>query len=230
MEPIVVIAFILASTVLLKIAFSIDTKEVEPLKENKDLEILTNKLPENTQIAKEMLEILGNQTVKVEVSKNSKTSLYIAITNKISIADIKNNYARIQTIAHECLHSVQDRRLLLFNFIFSNIIILYWLTISILTAIHVITNIAIPVFMLLLMATIKLAIRGFLETDAIIKSKYLSKEYMESKNILTEKEIISIIEKYDEINKIAVPFTILRILSASLISIFIYATIALIFQ
>ena len=230
MEPIVVIAFILASTVLLKIAFSIDTKEVEPLKENKDLEILTNKLPENTQIAKEMLEILGNQTVKVEVSKNSKTSLYIAITNKISIADIKNNYARIQTIAHECLHSVQDRRLLLFNFIFSNIIILYWLTISILTAIPVITNIAIPVFVLLLMATIKLAIRGFLETDAIIKSKYLSKEYMESKNILTEKEIISIIEKYDEINKIAVPFTILRILSASLISIFIYATIALIFQ
>lgn len=230
MEPIVVIAFILASTVLLKIAFSIDTKEVEPLKENKDLEILTNKLPENTQIAKEMLEILGNQTVKVEVSKNSKTSLYIAITNKISIADIKNNYARIQTIAHECLHSVQDRRLLLFNFIFSNIIILYWLTISILTAIHVITNIAIPVFVLLLMATIKLAIRGFLETDAIIKSKYLSKEYMESKNILTEKEIISIIEKYDEINKIAVPFTILRILSASLISIFIYATIAVIFQ
>ena len=230
MEPIVVIAFILASTVLLKIAFSIDTKEVEPLKENKDLEILTNKLPENTQIAKEMLEILGNQTVKVEVSKNSKTSLYIAITNKISIADIKNNYARIQTIAHECLHSVQDRRLLLFNFIFSNIIILYWLTISILTAIHVITNIAIPVFVLLLMATIKLAIRGFLETDAIMKSKYLSKEYMESKNILTEKEIISIIEKYDEINKIAVPFTILRILSASLISIFIYATIALIFQ
>lgn len=230
MESIVVIAFILASTVLLKIAFSIDTKEVEPLKENKDLEILTNKLPENTQIAKEMLEILGNQTVKVEVSKNSKTSLYIAITNKISIADIKNNYARIQTIAHECLHSVQDRRLLLFNFIFSNIIILYWLTISILTAIHVITNIAIPVFVLLLMATIKLAIRGFLETDAIIKSKYLSKEYMESKNILTEKEIISIIEKYDEINKIAVPFTILRILSASLISIFIYATIALIFQ
>ncbi len=230
MEPIVVIAFILASTVLLKIAFSVDTKEVEPLKENKDLEILTNKLPENTQIAKEMLEILGNQTVKVEVSKNSKTSLYIAITNKISIADIKNNYARIQTIAHECLHSVQDRRLLLFNFIFSNIIILYWLTISILTAIHVITNIAIPVFVLLLMATIKLAIRGFLETDAIIKSKYLSKEYMESKNILTEKEIISIIEKYDEINKIAVPFTILRILSASLISIFIYATIALIFQ
>ena len=230
MEPIVVIAFILASTVLLKIAFSIDTKEVEPLKENKDLEILTNKLPENTQIAKEMLEILGNQTVKVEVSKNSKTSLYIAITNKISIADIKNNYARIQTIAHECLHSVQDRRLLLFNFIFSNIIILYWLTISILTAIHVITNIAIPVFVLLLMATIKLAIRGFLETDAIIKSKYLSKEYMESKNILTEKEIISIIEKYDEINKIALPFTILRMLSASLISIFIYATIALIFQ
>ncbi len=194
------------------------------------MQTVTDKFPENIEIAKEMLEMLDNKDVKIEEAKDTKTSLYIAITNKISIADLKDNYARIQTIAHECLHSVQDRRLLLFNFIFSNIIILYWLTISILTAIHVITNIAIPVFVLLLMATIKLAIRGFLETDAIIKSKYLSKEYMESKNILTEKEIISIIEKYDEINKIAVPFTILRILSASLISIFIYATIALIFQ
>lgn len=230
MEIICYAILLLLAIILFKFIFKINIKKIKEKQENKELENITDKFPNNIEIAKEMLKMLDNKNVKIEEAKDTGTSLYIAVTNKISIADMKNNYARIQTIAHECLHSVQDRRLLLFNFIFSNIIILYWLTISILTAIHVITNIAIPVFVLLLMATIKLAIRGFLETDAIIKSKYLSKEYMESKNILTEKEIISIIEKYDEINKIAVPFTILRILSASLISIFIYATIALIFQ
>lgn len=230
MEIICYAILLLLAIILFKFIFKINIKKIKEKQANKELENITDKFPNNIEIAKEMLKMLDNKNVKIEEAKDTGTSLYIAVTNKISIADMKNNYARIQTIAHECLHSVQDRRLLLFNFIFSNIIILYWLTISILTAIHVITNIAIPVFVLLLMATIKLAIRGFLETDAIIKSKYLSKEYMESKNILTEKEIISIIEKYDEINKIAVPFTILRILSASLISIFIYATIALIFQ
>ena len=67
-----------------------------------------------------MLEMLDNKDVQIEQAKDTKTSLYIAVTNKISIADLKDNYGRIQTIAHECMHSVQDRRLLLFNFIFSN--------------------------------------------------------------------------------------------------------------
>ena len=65
-----------------------------------------------------MLKMLDNKNVKIEEAKDTGTSLYIAVTNKISIADMKNNYARIQTIAHECIHSCQDRRLLLFNFIF----------------------------------------------------------------------------------------------------------------
>ena len=37
----------------------------------------------------------------ISKAKDTETSLYIAITNKISIADMKNNYARLQTIAHE---------------------------------------------------------------------------------------------------------------------------------
>jgi len=118
---IIVIAILLVTIVLLKYIFKIDIKKVEPLKEDKELEKLTDKFPENVEIAKEMLKMLGNEKVKVEETKSTETSLYIAVTDKISIADMKNNYARIQTIAHECMHSVQDRRLLLFNFIFSNI-------------------------------------------------------------------------------------------------------------
>ncbi len=227
MEAIVVVALMLVSIVLFKFIFKIDFKKIEPLKENKELEELTDKFPENVQVAKEMLEMLGNSKVKIEEAKNTQTSLYIAVTDKISIADMKNNYARIQTIAHECLHSVQDRRLLLFNFIFSNIIILYWLTIAILTITKVIQNTFVPMFVLLLLTTIKFAVRGFLEIDAMTKSRYLAEKYIKSKNIITEKETEQLLERYDEINKLGVPFTIVHILVGSFAGILMYAIISL---
>lgn len=227
MEAIVVVALMLVSIVLFKFIFKIDFKKIEPLKENKELEKLTDKFPENVQVAKEMLEMLENSKVKIEEAKNTQTSLYIAVTDKISIADMKNNYARIQTIAHECLHSVQDRRLLLFNFIFSNIIILYWVIIAILTITKVIQNTFIPMFVLLLLTTIKFAVRGFLEIDAMTKSRYLAEKYIKSKNIITEKETEQLLERYDEINKLGVPFTIVHILVGSFAGILMYAIISL---
>lgn len=228
MESIVVIALILFMIILFKIVFKIDLKKVEPLKENKELQKLTDKFPENVQIAKEILKMLGNETVKIKEAKNTQTSLYIAATDTISIADMKENYARIQTIAHECMHSVQDRRLLLFNFIFSNINILYLLTIIVLTIIGVIQNTALQIIILTMLAIIKFAVRGFLEIDAMTKSKYTAKEYIESKNILTKEEITKIIEKYDEINKLGIPFTVVHILTSSLLGILIYAIISII--
>ena len=228
MEPMFILAIVLVSIVLLKIIFKLDIKKAETLTENKELEKLTDKFPENVEVAKEMLKMLKNEKVKIEEAKNTQTSLYIVVTDKKLIEDNKNNYGRLQTIAHECLHSVQDRRLLLFNFIFSNILILYWLIICILTIANVITNISMPIFALLLMATIKLIVRGFLETDAMTKSKYLAKEYIESKNILTKEETNSLLEKYEEINKQGVPFTLVHILSGSFLGILMYALIALI--
>ena len=59
--------------------------------------------------------------------------MYIAITSTIFIADVKNTFTRVQTIVHECLHSVQNRRTLLFNFIFSNLYFLYFIAVCILT-------------------------------------------------------------------------------------------------
>lgn len=228
MNSLIVLGLVFATIVLFKYVFKIDVKKVEPLKENKELEKLTDKFPENVQIAKEMLTILGNDKVKIEESKNTETSLYIAITNKISIADMKNNYARIQTIAHECMHSIQDRRLLLFNFIFSNIVIIYWIAITILTFTKVIQNTIIHIFILLLFALIKFSVRGFLEIDAMTKSHYLAEKYIKSKNLITEKETENLLAKYDEINKIGVPFIIVRMITGSLIGISIYAIIAMI--
>lgn len=224
---IIAVALILVSIMLFKYVFKIDFKKTENLKEDKELEKLTDKFPDNVQIAKEMLKMLGNEKVKVEQTANTQASLYIAILNKISIADIKNNYSRIITIAHECMHSVQDRRLQLFNFIFSNINILYFITITILTIIGVIQNTMTQIFILTLFAMIKFAVRGFLEIEAIAKSKYLAKEYIESKNLVNKKETESIMEKYDEINKISLPLTVAQLLTTGLIGVLIYAIIGL---
>ncbi len=227
MDAIIVVALVLSSIVLLKYIFKLDIKKVEPLKENKELEKLTDKFPDNVQVAKDILNMLGNNKVKIEEAKDTQTSLYIAVTDKISIADMKNNYARIQTIAHECMHSIQDRRLLLFNFIFSNFSIIYWIVITILTVTRVLQNTTIQFFVLLLITLIKFIVRGYLEIDAMTKSKYTAKEYIESKNILTKDETAALINKYDEINKLGIPFTIVQILLTSLISIFIYALITI---
>ena len=99
-------------------------KLIKEIGEDKNLNELTNVLPENEQIAKEILAKLKNENVKIRTGgASSQTSLYIVASNTIFIANIKNTFTRVQTIAHECIHSVQDKALLWFNFIFSNIYI-----------------------------------------------------------------------------------------------------------
>ena len=228
MEPMFVIASILVTTVLLKYVLKIDFKKAQELNENKELEKITDRFPENKQIAEEMLEMLDNKGVKIEEQKNTKTSLYIALTNKILIADLKNNYARIQTIAHECLHSAQDRKLLLFNFFYSNFVFAFWIVMSILTFLKIITDTSTIIYTLLLLAFIKMIIRNYLETEAITKSKYLAEKYIDKKKIVSKEEKEKLLEQYEEINKIQIPYTIVRISLTSFIEIMVYAVIAII--
>lgn len=228
MNSIFYVAVILATIVALKNIFKLDFKEAKKLDENKELEKLTDRFPDNIQIAQEMLEMLNNKNVKIEEMKNTSTSLYIAVTNKIQIADMKNNYARIQTIAHECIHSVQDRRLLIFNFIFSNFIMLYWIIITILTITNKIQNIEPQMFIMLLFITIKIVVRGYLETDAMTKSTFLAEKYIKQKNILKEEQIENLLTEYKKINKIGIPYTIVHILTSSLLWLLLYAILNII--
>ncbi len=141
---------------------------------------------------------------------------------------MKNNYARIQTIAHEVLHSCQDRNLLLFNFFFSNINMIYFFVISILTAFKVINNQMLQIAILMLFTLIQFSIRSFLEIDAMTRAKFLAKEYMEKKKLCTDKEKEQLIEGYNEINKIAVPFVVDNLLTSGLIRVLVYAIISVI--
>lgn len=228
MENYICLVFCISTIILFKIIFKISLKKAKALEENKDMQKITDKFPENIEIAKEMLEMLDNKDVQIEQGKNTRTSLYIAVTNKISIADLKDNYGRIQTIAHECLHSVQDRTLLMFNFIFSNISIIYFIVITILSICNIIKNNMLQVFILLLFTFIQFVIRAFLEIDAMTKSKYLAKEYIEKKNLCTKKETEELINEYDKINKLGIPFTLDYLIANSLLRLSIYIIIAII--
>lgn len=214
--------------VLLTFIFKINVKKAKELENNKDVQIITDKFPENIDIAKEMLEMLNNKNVKIEQAKNTKTSLYIAVANKISIADLKDNYGRIQTIAHECIHSMQDRTLLLFNFIFSNISIIYFALAIILTLCKVYTNTMLQVFILTMFTLINFSVRAYLEIDAMTKSRYLAEKYMNQKNLCTKDEQEKLLKEYDRINKVGIPFTLYYLLTNSLIRIILYMAIAII--
>lgn len=229
MEECICLILCVLTIILFKIIFKINFKKAKELENNENMQQITDKFPENIEIAKEMLEMLDNKNVTIEQAENTKTSLYIAVTNKISIADLKDNYGRIQTIAHECIHSVQDRTLLMFNFIFSNISIFYFILITILSMCNVVKNSMLQIFILLILAFMQFAVRAYLEIDAMTKSKYLAKEYMEKKNLITEKEIEELIKEYDKINKIGIPFIVDNLATNALIRICIYIIITIIF-
>jgi len=228
MENIIYIILLILTILLFKFVFKINFKKAKSLQENKNIEKITDKFPENVEIAKEMLQMLGNEGVKIEEAKDTETSLYIAITNKISIADMKNNYARIQTIAHECLHSCQDRTMLLFNFIFSNINMIYFFVITILTLFKVINNQMLQIAILMLFTLIQFAVRSFLEIDAMTRSRFLAKEYMKKKKLCTDKEEEQLLKEYEKINKLGIPFVVDNLLTSGLVRVLVYTIIVVI--
>ena len=132
MEYLILAIVIIVLVLMLKFIFKFNIKEIKEIGVNKKIDELTKKFPENTEICKGYLKKLNNTTTKIQENLESKNSMYIAITDKIIIANIKESYTRIQTIAHECLHSVQDKKLLYFNFIYTNIYLIYFITITIL--------------------------------------------------------------------------------------------------
>ena len=100
MEFLSLAIFMILILIILAIVYQINIKKVKEFAERKELDEITKKYPSNIEICKSILKKLGNENVKIEEDKEASNCLYIAITNKIIIADVKNSYTRIQTIAH----------------------------------------------------------------------------------------------------------------------------------
>ena len=171
---------------------------------------------------------LKNKNVKIEEDKNSNATLYLVMSNKIFIANLKESYTRIQTIAHECLHSIQSKKLLWFNFIFSNVYLVYFGVICILALLKILPMKMTFLSIFIVFSLVYYAVRTYLENDAMIKARFLAKEYMQEKAISTREEIDKIVNKYEELNDIGIRCTNFQFLSNILVKIIILAVIFLI--
>ena len=231
----IIIIICLVAIVLLKLGFNVHIKDMKKIKEignNKELNEIANKFPNNKEICLKILKNLNNKNVEIEEQTESKASFYIAISNKIIIANIKDTFTRIQTIAHECLHSIQNRRILLFNFLFSNVYLLYLVLAAFLIAFNL-GNSLVYINIFVGMSIVYVSIRNYLENEAMSKAIFVAKDYMEEykKNdeSISNEDIDSLVQNFDDMNKLGIPLTNFSLILGSIIKIIVLCVISLIF-
>lgn len=228
MEFIIVLIISIFTYIILYFIFGNNLNEIKRIAKNEELDKITAKYPNNIEICKEYLKKLKNENINIKEDKNSNATVYLVSGNKIFIGNLHNNFTRIQTIAHECLHSVQSKKMLWFNFIFSNIYIIYFVIICILAIFKVLPDKNLFMYILILFGFIFYCVRSYLEMDAMIKARFLAKEYMEEKNISTKEEINKIIKEYDKLNDVGIKTTNFQFIQNVLIKNVIFAIICII--
>lgn len=227
MELIIIIAII--AIIVMIILMPINIKKMKKIAINSELNEIAKKYPENIKICEEILLKLKNTKTKIEENKDSESTVYVALQDKIYIGNTHESFTRIQTIAHECLHSVQDRKMLIFNFLFSNIYLIYFLVICILVICKRLQNELLYSNILLIFSFIYYAIRVFLENDAMIKAEYLSKEYLYEKKISSNEEIEKIQNGFKEINRYGIIAINSNLFIKIMVKLIIFNLLALIF-
>ncbi len=230
MAYLVIILVSILLLIILRIIYNINLREIKSIGENnKSLDEMVQRYPSNIEICKDILKKLGNEKVKIQEDKEANNCLYVAVSDKIIIANMRDSFTRIQTIAHECLHSIQDKKILLFNFIYSNFYMLYFIIVTILTILKILPNKMMFLCIYVILGFVYYFVRSYLENDAMIKARFLAKEYMEEHGILNKEECKKIIQEYDYLNHLgikAVNFgvfsnTIIKIIILSLLMLFI---------
>lgn len=226
MEYLAIMIISIILVVILFLILNINFKKLKRIGEDDRLNEMTKDFPENREICEWMLKRLQNSKVKIKEDKESKTSLYVVIGDSITIANIRDSYTRIQTIAHECLHSVQNKNMLWFNFIFSNITILYFVIMLVLTVLKVIQNPMLFLCIFLLLEMVQYFVRSMLETEAMTKAKYLAKEYLEENQVCSKEEITELINQYDKLNAIGIPLVNFDLMARKMVKVIVYALVA----
>ena len=225
MEFIIIILITIILSILLGYIFSINKNKILSLAKNQKLDDMAKQYPSNIQLCKKYLKKLNNENVKIEENKDTEASLYIAVTNKIVIANISDTFTRIQTIAHECLHSIQDRRVLIFNFIFSNIYLLYYFVICILALFNLLPFKMMFLSIFLLLSLINYTVRMYLENDAMIKARFFAKEYLEEEKISNKEDIDEMVKGFDDLNNLGMKYIHYQFLLSSMVETLIFSII-----
>lgn len=228
MELIIIIVALIAIIVVNSI-MKINIKELEKIALNEGLNEIAKKYPKNTEICTDVLEMLGNKTTKIEEDETSEATLYLVTHDKISIGNTHESFTRIQTMAHECLHSIQDKKMLLFNFVFSNIYFIYFILTCILLVARKLQNEIMFSNILLILSLIYYTIRIFLENDAMIKAEFVAKDYIQKHSISSKYEVERLCEGFKKINNQGIKGTNCSLFVQIMIKVVIFNALALIF-
>lgn len=231
MNEIIIIAVSIIGILIVKLALNVKIRKMFALNNEKNsetLEKISEKFPEDKEICNDILKQIKAKNVKVKIDKESYNCFYAVATNSITIGKFKQDIIKIQTIAHECIHATQNKSTLWTNFILSNIYNVYFLVILVLTLFNKVKFTNVLMYVLIMLAIIKFIIRAYLENDAMIRAKYVSKEYLDSKEIFTEKEKEELINKYEQVNKLGIPFYNFYLFSNEILKIIVYCIISLI--
>lgn len=218
MESLIIFILVVITIVILKIMLGSNKKIIMQIANNEKLNNIVQKLPDNINICKDILKKLNNEKVKIEEQENTNCFYFIA-TDKIILNKDKKYFTRVQTIAHECIHSTQDKKILWFNYIFANLLNIFWLITMILSITGVITQYALFSAIILICIIIFYVIRSYLEIEAMTKAKYIAKEYLEENQV---KETDEIVEEYEKLNDIGIKYTCYKLISSKLYLLAIY--------
>lgn len=230
MFEIVVIICCAITLILFKIFLNINLKSIKGLekRDSTNLENLSLTFPGDEQICKDILNKLNNTSdVKIKIDEEYNSCVYTIFDNTITIGKFKQNHMKIQTIAHECIHACQNKRTLWANFIFTNIYLIYFWLVLILELLNKLPYANIHILILLFLSIIQYLVRNSLETDAMIRARYIAKEYIEENRILDEEEKNKLLTEYDEVNNIGIPFMNFYLISKNLIKTIIISIMAL---
>ena len=221
MESLIIFILVVITIVILKLMLGSNKKIIMKIANNEKLNNIVQKLPDNINICKDILKKLNNEKVKIEEQENTNCFYFIA-TDKIILNKDKKYFTRVQTIVHECIHSIQDKKILWFNYIFANLLNIFWLITMILTIAGVITQYALFSAIILICIVIFYAIRSYLEIEAMTKAKYIAKEYLEEKQV---KETAEIVKEYEKLNDVGIKYTCYKLISSKLYLLAIYTII-----
>ena len=232
MFEIVVIICCTILLILVKIFLNIKFKDIKELKnrETEKLEELSNRFPDNEKICKYILNKFDNKDVKIKTDEEYSSCLYTIFNNTIIIGKFKQNYMKLQTIAHECIHSIQNKRTLWANFIVTNIYLIYFVVILILELLNNLPNANSHILILIFLSFIQYIFRNSLETDAMSRAKHIAEEYIEETKILNKNETEKLLNEYEEVNKIGIPFMNFYLLCSNLTKVIIFSIIVLILR
>jgi len=224
-----VIIVCVITLIIFKLFLNINFKEIKKLniRTSQELEVLSDRFPSDEQMCKEMLEKFNKQDVKVKVDSEYNSCLYTVFNNTITIGKFKQDYMKPQTIAHECIHSGQNKITLWSNFIISNIYLIYFVVIIILEFLNKLDYSNIHIIILIFLSFIQSIIRNILENEAMFKAKFVAKEYIEEKKILNKDEQQKLLIEYDKINQIGIPFINYYNISMNIIKIIIFSFVVL---